>query len=140
MQVLRNPSGTPVQGEEGDEGDEGEEGEEGEEGGGVNGVREVKWSVPDGFKVAAEPETLDVSLIGSTVYMRWETYGWQLGRITDVITAATPRLFKYFKKFNFRLVWSDKSRGPASLRVENYAFGSDARLNSWVILEQVTAS
>ena len=131
MQVLLPPAGTPLQDANG------QEREEGEEGGGVNGGREVKWSVPDGFKVAAEPETLDVSLIGSTVYMRWETYGWQLGRITDVITATTPRLFK---KFNFRLVWSDTSRGPASLRVENYAFGLDARLNSWVILEQVTAS
>ena len=60
MQVLRNPDGTPVQDANG------QEREEGEEGGGVNGGREVKWSVPDGFKVAAEPETLDVSLIGST--------------------------------------------------------------------------
>ena len=78
------------------------------------GVRQVKWSVPDGFKVAAEPETLDTNLIGSTIYMRWETYGWQLGKITDVITAATPRLYK---KFNFRLVWADKSKGPGSLRL-----------------------
>ena len=42
--------------------------------------------------------------------------------ITDVITAATPRLFK---KFNFRLVWADKSKGPASLGVANYAYGPD---------------
>ena len=72
-------------------------------------------------------------LVGSTVYMRWETYGWQLGKITDIITDATPRLFR---KFNYRMVWADKSKGPASLRVENYAFGMDAHLNSWVILEQ----
>jgi hypothetical protein len=63
--------------------------------------------------------------------MRWETYGWQLGKITDIITAASPRLFK---KFNYGMVWADKA-GAASLRVENYAFGTDARLNSWVILE-----
>ena len=68
--------------------------------------------------------------------MRWETFGWQIGKITDVITEATPRLFK---TFNFRLVWADKSKGPASLRVQNYAFGPDARLNSWVILEQSAA-
>ena len=67
------------------------------------------WSVPDGFKVAAEPENLDKSLVGSTVYMRWETYGWQLGRITDVVTDATPRLFK---KFNYRMVWGQtRARG-----------------------------
>ena len=56
--------------------------------------------------------------------------------ITDVITAATPRLFK---KFNFRLVWADTSKEPASLGVANYAYGPDARLNSWVILEQDSA-
>ena len=65
--------------------------------------------------------------------MRWEMYGWQLGKITDIITAASPRLFK---KFNYGMVWADKSKGPASLRLENYAFGTDAHLNSWVILEQ----
>ena len=117
--------------EEGEEGEEGGEGEEGAEE--ERGVGEVRWFVPDGFQVAAEPEKLDNTLIGSTIYMRWETFGWQLGKITDVITEATPRLVK---KFNFRLVWADKSKGPASLRVQNYAFGADARLNSWVILEQ----
>ena len=88
----------------------------------MDGIREVTWSAPDGFKVAAEPEKLDKCLVGSTVYMRWETYGWQLGKITDIITDATPRLFR---KFNYRMVWADKSKGPASLRVENYAFGMD---------------
>ena len=63
--------------------------------------------------------------------MRWETYGWQLGQITDVITKKTPQLFK---KFNFRLVWSDGSKGPASLTPEAYASGPTARFNSWVIL------
>ena len=38
------------------------------------------------------------------VYTRWETYGWQLGKITGVVTEATPRLFK---KSNFRLVWAN---------------------------------
>ena len=65
--------------------------------------------------------------------MRWETYGWQLGQITDVITKKTPQLFK---KFNFRLVWSDGSKGPASLTPEAYASGPTARFNSWVILTQ----
>ena len=26
---------------------------------------------------------LDVSLVDSAVYMRWETYGWQMGKITE---------------------------------------------------------
>ena len=63
--------------------------------------------------------------------MRWEKFGWQLGRISDIVTSVTPRLFK---KFNYRIVWSDGSKGPAKLSVENYGYGSDARYNSWVIL------
>ena len=74
--------------------------------------RERRKTVPEGFQVhAAEPDALDKTLIlGSTIYMRWETYGWQLGKITDVITDATPHLFK---KINFRLVWADKSKQGA---------------------------
>ena len=63
--------------------------------------------------------------------MRWEKYGWQLGRIYEQITRATPRLFA---KFNYRIVWSDGARGPAKLAVDNYAFGEHAAYSSWVIL------
>ena len=71
-------------------------------------------------------------LIGKTVFMNWETYGWQLGKITDVVDRSTPRLFA---KYNFRVVWADRSKGPAKLAVDNYGGGSTARLNSWVLLE-----
>ena len=110
--------------------DDGEEGQRRS-----RGVQEVSWSVPDGFKVADEPSKLDASLVGSSVYMRWEKFGWQLGRISDVVTNATPRLVK---KFNYRIVWSDGSKGPAKLSVENYGYGSDARNNSWAILSPAT--
>ena len=66
--------------------------------------------------------------------MRWEEIGWQLGKIADIITDATPRLFK--SGFNFRIIWSDGSKGPAKLSVDNYAYGDAAQLNSWVILQQ----
>ena len=83
--------------EEGEEGGGEEGGEEGDDGAtGVNRVTEVKWSVPEGFKVANEPEKLDGSLIGDYLYLRWERYGWQIGKITAEITNATPRLFKSF--------------------------------------------
>ena len=65
--------------------------------------------------------------------MRWETYGWQLGKITDVIASSTPRLFA---KFNYRMIWADGQKGPAKLSVENYAYGSAARYNSWVVLQR----
>ena len=86
--------------------------------------------MPSGFTVADEP-ILDERLVGKSVYMRWEKYGWQLGRIYEQITPATPRLFA---KFNYRIVWSDGARGPAKLAVDNYAFGEHAAYSSWVIL------
>ena len=72
-------------------------------------------------------------LVGKQIYMRWATYGWQLGKINGVITKDTPRLFA---KFTHRIIWADGSKGPASLKVSNYAFGPDARLDSWVLLER----
>ena len=95
----------------------------------------MRWSVPDGFTVAPEPSILDVSLVDSAVYMRWETYGWQMGKITGMVTSATPRLVK---KFNYRIVWADGSKGPAKLQVDNYGHGSHARYNSLVILTPAT--
>ena len=54
---------------------------------------------PRGFKIAPEPAVLDGSLVDCAVYMRWELYGWQMGKITGLVTNATPRLIK---KFNYR--------------------------------------
>ena len=47
--------------------------------------------------------------------MRWETYGWQMGKITGMVTSGTPRLIKKF----YRIVWADGSKGPAKLQVDN---------------------
>ena len=39
------------------------------------------------------------------IFMRWAApHGWAVGKITNQITAATPRLFK---NFNFRCTWTD---------------------------------
>ena len=74
---------------DGEDGEQDAEGEEGEEGAALSrGIREVRWSVPDGFTVAPEPSILDVSLVDSAVYMRWETYGWQMGKITGIWSRA----------------------------------------------------
>ena len=51
-----------------------------------------------------------------------------------MITKDNPRLFK---KFNYRCVWADGNKGPMSLRVDNYAYGSSARFNSWVVLKEI---
>ena len=59
-------------------------------------------------------------------------FGWQLGKITDVITQATPRLFK---NFNIWIVWADGKKGPDKLAVDNYGYGANVRYNSWVILD-----
>ena len=52
-------------------------------------------------------------------------------RLGPSAAACTPRVFK---KFNYRIIWADGSKGPAKLCVENYGHGSDARYNSWAIL------
>ena len=65
--------------------------------------------------------------------MRWEKYGWQLGRITDIVTNATPRVFK---KFNYRIIWADSSKGPAKLSVENSSRVRCFCYNSWAILSR----
>ena len=49
-----------------------------------------------------------------------------------LITNSTPRLFA---KFNYRISWADNSKVPSKLGVESYAYGADARYNSWVILK-----
>ena len=77
----------------------------------ARGVVPLRWSVPDGFQVADEPAKLDASLVDNHVYMRWEQFGWQLGKINGIIIRSTPRLFK---QYNFRLVWADGSKGPPS--------------------------
>ena len=52
--------------------------------------------------MADEPEKLDGSLVGENIYLRWERYGWQFGKITAEGTKATPQLSK---KSNFRVTW-----------------------------------
>ena len=96
-------------------------------------VTEIKWSLPAGHSVGAEPKTLDAALVGEMVYLRWKDYGWQLGKIYAQVTSDTPHLFK---QFNYRVVWGDGSRGPAKLEVNTYLSGPDAPLDSWVILKR----
>ena len=58
---------------------------------------EVKWNLPKGFTLGKEPSKLDASLVGSWIYLRWKSYGWQLGKIYETVTSAIPRLFKKFR-------------------------------------------
>ena len=118
--------GSESEGEEGGEEDEMGEGD-------AEGITEVKWAIPPGFSVAEEPSQLDESLIGEHVYLCWEKYDWQLGKITHVITADTRRLFK---KFNFRIVWADRSKGPCKLDAKSYASGPSEQYKSWVVLRK----
>lgn len=61
-------------------------------------------------------------------------YGWQLGKVIEIITSSTPRLYK---KFNVRVVWADSGRGPSMLDLAAYQDGPDADVNSWVFLDPV---
>ena len=96
----------------------------------------MTWALPEGFVLGTEPDMRSIDpwkLKGEIICMRWKGYGWQLGKIYEIITTATPRLAK---KFNFRVAWADNSKGPASLTAANYASGADAALDSWVILKK----
>ena len=97
-----NSSGSESEDGGGNEGGDGGSGDAGK-------PKEVAWALPEGFELGTEPAKLDVSLKGQMVYMRWATYGWQLGKIYDVIDRSTPRLLK---KFNFRVMWMDNTKGP----------------------------
>ena len=44
-----------------------------------------------------------------------------------------PRLFK---KFHYRINFSDGGKGPATLPLDNYASGEDPAYNSWCLLER----
>lgn len=95
-------------------------------------VEAISWSIPRGFKVAPKPSAINEQCVGLMVYMKWEKFGWQLGKVTDLITSATPRLAR---SFNVRVSWSD-GRGPCKLDLNIYAHGDDAPENAWVFLEQ----
>ena len=87
---------------------------ESKEDAGLDKPSEIKWSLPAGFTLGKEPSIMDSSLVGQMIYFRWKGYGWQLGKIYETVTRATPRLFK---KFNYRIQWADKTqRGPHRLR------------------------
>ena len=49
------------------------------------------------------------SVVGSNVVMRWQKNGWQLGRITGIITNATPH-----KNFILGIIWADGSNQGVS--------------------------
>ena len=61
--------------------------------------------------------------------------GESRNRSPDPLGCDHPKDTQLFKKFNYRVVWADKSKGPSKLAVESYAFGESVRLNSWVILK-----
>ena len=65
-----------------------------------------------------QPSQLDDSLVGSSVHVRWETYGWQLGRVTcslsDIVTDGNSTPIACTKSSSDRIVWADCSKGPAA--------------------------
>ena len=56
------------------------------------------------------------------------------GMITHVIG---PEFKQLSKKFNYRIAWSDGTKGPGKLGVQNYSFGQDAHYDSWCLLSQL---
>ena len=102
----------------------------------------IKWGVPDGFAVAKAPAKIDGSCVGRFIFLNWKDYGWSLGMVKDLITAATPRLYK---QYNVRVIWAVEgklnrsSHGPCKLDLKAYASGPEAPLDSWVFLDKMEA-
>jgi hypothetical protein len=99
-------------------------------------VTEVKWSVPDGFKVAEEPAKLDGSLVGEFCLL--EVGALRLAarkdHRSDHQLDSSPLQGIQLP----HITWSvDNYKGPSKLAAESYAQGADARYNSWVILKRV---
>ena len=61
------------------------------------------------------------------ICFRWKDYGWQLGQVYEIVTSTTPRLAK---KFNYRIKWDHNTKGQACLKLDNYASGEEAALDS----------
>ena len=93
----------------------------------------MKWSLPEGLVIAEKPATLDDSLVGAIIFMRWVKYGWLVGKISEKFTTATPRLFS---KFNYRIKWFDGWENHM-LILDNYSSGLSAPYKSWCLLEKV---
>ena len=56
--------------------------------------------------------------------MNWKDYGWYFGQVKELINASqNPRLAR---KFNVRVTWVDRSKGPCHLNLAAYAHGIDA--------------
>ena len=89
--------------------------------------------------MAEPPAKIDKDCIGRFIYLNWKDYGWSLGKVSELITAKSPRLFK---KFNVRVVWAlegklnKKCSGPCNLDLANYISGADAPLDAWVFLDK----
>ena len=96
--------------------------------------REVKWHLPEGpLVVSPKPTKLDDKLVGSLIFMRWDApHGWLVGKVTEMFTPATPRLFA---KFNYRVKWIDGWENH-KLLLDNYMGGPLAPYKSWVLLEK----
>ena len=112
---------------------------EGDSGGSASKPKEVTWALPEGFVLGTEPDMRSIDpwkLKGEIIYMRWKGYGWQLGKIYEIITTATPRLAK---KFNFRVVWEDGFENH-KLELDKYHSGPTAPYKSWVLLKKEVAA
>ena len=96
-------------------------------------VTRNEFQLPDGFKIASAPTKIDENAVGRCVYFRWEDHGWWFGKVYEMVTSATPRLFK---KFNVRIAWADGSKGPTMLDLGKYVESDDALHESWVFLDR----
>lgn len=97
-------------------------------------VSRIEWRVPADLEVGRKPASIDATCVGRLVYLNWSKYGWQIGKVTAIITADTPRLFK---RYNVRITWQDEGHGPCNLDLAFYRHGPSAPVDSWVFLDRL---
>tara|TARA_B100001142_G_C14036556_1_gene540345 strand:+ start:214 stop:567 length:354 start_codon:yes stop_codon:yes gene_type:complete len=86
-------------------------------------VREVCWPVPEGFTqdLQRSHESLQYSMAAWSIALTTCAGSCLAGRWARPLAwSPTPRLVcRLVKKFNYRIVWADGSKGPAKLQVDN---------------------
>ena len=108
---------------------------EGQEGGCCTpsrGVREVRWACSPRWLLGRARAFDTRWQLGQQCLLHelgvlLHTYGWQMGKISGIVSNATPKLVK---KLNYRILDGIAGAGQAASR--QYGHGAHARYDSWL--------
>ena len=108
----------------------------------VLGGGEAALRIPAGMKVRHAPTTDELdsrleasdSLVNATIVMKFEHYGWCLGKIIEKVTDRRRRLqsrqVNFIAKFDM-----DEAPTDLSLEIDDFDTAASADYGSWLLLE-----